>query len=107
MPKMSLAVSFTFKLQTGHETAYKVERVFKRTDAVKVKTSICRFIEMKEEQIVLADKANEVNRKIEEPAGLDDRRFYKGSRPAARKIRRISFLERSGAKADASAPVQP
>ena len=62
-----LAVSFTFKLQTGHETAYKVERVFKRTDAVKVKTSICRFIEMKEEQIVLADKANEVNRKIEIP----------------------------------------
>ncbi|MCI4128083.1 exonuclease subunit SbcC [Bacillus haynesii] len=65
-----LAVSFTFKLQTGHETAYKVERVFKRTDAVKVKTSICRFIEMKEEQIVLADKANEVNRKIEELLGL-------------------------------------
>ncbi|ASB90184.1 SMC family ATPase [Bacillus sonorensis] len=65
-----LAVSFTFKLQTGHETAYKVERVFKRTDATKVKTSICRFIEMKEEQIVLADKANEVNRKVEELLGL-------------------------------------
>ncbi|KKB73420.1 MULTISPECIES: exonuclease subunit SbcC [Bacillus] len=65
-----LAVSFTFKLQTGHETAYKVERVFKRTDDVKVKTSICRFIEMKEEQTVLADKASEVNRKVEELLGL-------------------------------------
>ncbi|MFN2747044.1 exonuclease subunit SbcC [Bacillus sp. z60-18] len=65
-----LAVSFTFKLQKNHETAYKVERVFKRTDPVKVKTTICRFIEMKEEQTVLADKANEVNRKVEELLGL-------------------------------------
>ncbi|MEC1261613.1 SMC family ATPase [Bacillus swezeyi] len=65
-----LSVSFTFKLQTGHETAYKVERVFKRTDETKVKTSICRFIEMKEQQTVLADKANDVNRKVEELLGL-------------------------------------
>ncbi|MDA7026037.1 SMC family ATPase [Bacillus sp. CLL-7-23] len=65
-----LAVSFTFKLQTGHETAYRVERVFKRTDDVKVKTSICRLIEINEERTVLADKANEVSRKVEELLGL-------------------------------------
>ncbi|NPC92128.1 SMC family ATPase [Bacillus sp. WMMC1349] len=65
-----LAVSFTFKLQTGHETAYRVERVFKRTDDVKVKTSICRLLEINEERTVLADKANEVSRKVEELLGL-------------------------------------
>ncbi|ASF28302.1 MULTISPECIES: exonuclease subunit SbcC [Bacillus amyloliquefaciens group] len=65
-----LAVSFTFALQSGHRVSYKVERVFKRTDETKVKTALCRLIEIKEEQTVLADKANEVNKKVEELLGL-------------------------------------
>ncbi|MCC2527113.1 SMC family ATPase [Bacillus halotolerans] len=66
----SLTVSFTFALQTNHQTSYKVERVFKRTDEMKVKTALCRFIEIKDEQTVLADKANEVNKRVEELLGL-------------------------------------
>lgn len=58
-----LAVSFTFALQSGHRVSYKVERVFKRTDETKVKTALCRLIEIKDEQTVLADKANEVNKR--------------------------------------------
>ncbi|WP_424161987.1 exonuclease subunit SbcC [Bacillus amyloliquefaciens] len=65
-----LAVSFTFALQSGHRVSYKVERVFKRTDETKVKTALCRLIKIKEEQTVLADKANEVNKKVEELLGL-------------------------------------
>ena len=64
-----LAVSFTFALQSGHRVSYKVERVFKRTDETKVKTALCRLIEIKDEQTVLADKANEVNKKVEELLG--------------------------------------
>ncbi|MEC1738824.1 SMC family ATPase [Bacillus mojavensis] len=66
----ALTVSFTFALQTNHQTSYKVERVFKRTDEMKVKTALCRFIEIKDEQTVLADKANEVNKRVEELLGL-------------------------------------
>ncbi|MGF7488836.1 exonuclease subunit SbcC [Bacillus velezensis] len=65
-----LAVSFTFALQSGHRVSYKVERAFKRTDETKVKTALCRLIEIKDEQTVLADKANEVNKKVEELLGL-------------------------------------
>ncbi|MED3000820.1 SMC family ATPase [Bacillus velezensis] len=65
-----LAVSFTFALQSGYRVSYKVERVFKRTDETKVKTALCRLIEIKDEQTVLADKANEVNKKVEELLGL-------------------------------------
>ncbi|WP_415749891.1 exonuclease subunit SbcC [Bacillus velezensis] len=65
-----LAVSFTFALQSGHRVSYKVERVFKRTDETKIKTALCRLIEIKDEQTVLADKANEVNKKVEELLGL-------------------------------------
>ncbi|MGF7533795.1 exonuclease subunit SbcC [Bacillus mexicanus] len=66
----TLSVSFTFALQANHQTSYKVERVFKRTDDMKVKTALCRFIEIKDEQTVLADKAGEVNKRVEELLGL-------------------------------------
>ncbi|MEK5082678.1 exonuclease subunit SbcC [Bacillus sp. FSL H8-0515] len=66
----TLSVSFTFALQTNHQIAYKVERVFKRTDEMKVKTALCRFIEIKDEHTVLADKASEVNKRVEELLGL-------------------------------------
>ncbi|MCY7916577.1 exonuclease subunit SbcC [Bacillus vallismortis] len=66
----TLSVSFTFALQTNHQISYKVERVFKRTDEMKVKTALCRFIEIKDEHTVLADKAGEVNKRVEELLGL-------------------------------------
>ncbi|MGA4922766.1 exonuclease subunit SbcC [Bacillus subtilis] len=66
----TLSVSFTFALQTNHQISYKVERVFKRTDEMKVKTALCRFIEIKDEHTVLADKASEVNKRVEELLGL-------------------------------------
>ncbi|WP_458110230.1 exonuclease subunit SbcC [Bacillus zhangzhouensis] len=65
-----LSVSFTFALQKEHHISYKVERAFKRADEMKVRTSLCRLIEISDTQTVLADKASEVNRKIEELLGL-------------------------------------
>ncbi|WP_353856181.1 exonuclease subunit SbcC [Bacillus sp. Bos-x628] len=65
-----LSVSFTFALQKEHKISYKVERAFKRADEMKVRTTLCRLIEISDTQTVLADKASEVNRKIEELLGL-------------------------------------
>ncbi len=65
-----LLVSFTFALQKEHHISYKVERAFKRADEMKVRTTLCRLIEIGDTQTVLADKASEVNRKIEELLGL-------------------------------------
>lgn len=65
-----LSVSFTFALQSTLDKSYKVERVFKRVDKTKVKTSLCRLIEIGTVQTVLADKAIEVNRQIESLLGL-------------------------------------
>ncbi|MGN7939288.1 AAA family ATPase [Metabacillus sp. 22489] len=67
----SLAVSFTFELENASsKKRYTVERGFKRTDDIKVKTSICRLIEAGEETVVLADKAADVNEKIHGLLGL-------------------------------------
>lgn len=66
-----LTVSFTFELENASvKKRYTVERVFKRTDEVRVKTSICRLIEVGEETIVLADKAVDVNDKVYGLLGL-------------------------------------
>lgn len=66
-----LSVSFTFELSNAEETKrYRVERTFKRTDDIRMKTAICRLVEVGEETVVLADKANEVNDKIHELLGL-------------------------------------
>ncbi|MFS0655994.1 AAA family ATPase [Bacillus sp. 179-C3.3 HS] len=66
-----LSVSFTFALQKEHHISYKVERVFKRADEMKVRTTLCRLIEINDTtQTVLADKASDVNRQIEELLGL-------------------------------------
>ncbi|WLR42902.1 SbcC/MukB-like Walker B domain-containing protein [Bacillus carboniphilus] len=66
-----LSVSFSFQLQNGDVTkSYKIERLFKRTDEVKVKSSMCRLIEEGYEQVVLADKTNEVNQKVQQLLGL-------------------------------------
>ncbi|MEC2077562.1 AAA family ATPase [Metabacillus fastidiosus] len=66
-----LSVSFTFALENAaNKKQYKVERVFKRVDELRVKTSICRLMELGEETVVLADKAGEVNEKIYSLLGL-------------------------------------
>ncbi|KKI93559.1 hypothetical protein WQ54_02820 [Bacillus sp. SA1-12] len=66
-----LTVSFTFELENASgKKQYTVERVFKRTDEIRVKTSICRLIEVGDETIVLADKAVDVNEKVYGLLGL-------------------------------------
>ncbi len=66
-----LSVSFTFELANAKSTKrYRIERKFKRTDDIRIKTSICRLMEEGDETVVLADKANEVNEKIHELLGL-------------------------------------
>jgi len=66
-----LTVSFTFELENASaRKRYIVERVFKRTDDIRVKTAICRLIEEGEEHVVLADKAVDVNEKIYGLLGL-------------------------------------
>ncbi|MRX73523.1 AAA family ATPase [Bacillus lacus] len=67
----SITVSFTFQLEKGSQkNLYKVERVFKRSDDMRVKTSICRLLDLQGETSVIADKANEVNEQIYQLLGL-------------------------------------
>jgi exonuclease SbcC len=66
-----IQVSFTFELGNAHgSTRYRVERSFKRTSDVNVRTATCRFLELTDETIVLADKNNDVNQKVQELLGL-------------------------------------
>ncbi|MFZ3589138.1 SbcC/MukB-like Walker B domain-containing protein [Bacillus sp. DJP31] len=66
-----LSVSFTFELLSASGIKhYTVERSFKRTDDIRLKTASCRLIEKAEETTVLADKSGEVNQKIQELLGL-------------------------------------
>ncbi|MBM7702640.1 AAA family ATPase [Metabacillus iocasae] len=66
-----LKVSFTFELKNAEsKQRYMVERTFKRSDDIRVKSSTSRFIEIGEETVVLADKTNEVNQAIQELLGL-------------------------------------
>ncbi|USK34733.1 AAA family ATPase [Bacillus sp. F19] len=67
----ALHVSFTFELENASSSRrYSVERMFKRTDEQRVKTSLCRIMEHTEESVVLADKAAEVNEKVYDLLGL-------------------------------------
>ncbi|MFT4414879.1 SbcC/MukB-like Walker B domain-containing protein [Fredinandcohnia humi] len=66
-----LHVSFTFELENAQGSKrYMIERSFKRQDELKVKSSVCRLIEVSEESVVLADKAREVDNHIEGLLGL-------------------------------------
>ena len=67
-----LEVSFLFELENSKgKQRFKVERTFKRTDDIRVKSGISRLTEVKEsEHIVIADKASEVNLAIQEILGL-------------------------------------
>lgn len=67
-----LEVSFLFELENAKgKQRFKVERTFKRTDDIRVKSGISRLTEVKEsEHIVIADKASDVNQAIQEILGL-------------------------------------
>uniref|UniRef100_UPI00056809B1 AAA family ATPase n=2 Tax=Paenibacillus ehimensis TaxID=79264 RepID=UPI00056809B1 len=67
-----LSVSFTFEL--GHALGvkrYRVDRQFKRGGDVSVLGSLCRLIQYRDDEaVVLADKAGEVNQRIQDILGL-------------------------------------
>ncbi|KOO50253.1 SbcC/MukB-like Walker B domain-containing protein [Priestia koreensis] len=66
-----LKVSFTFELENAsNKKRYKVERSFKRSDELRVKSATSRIVEVGEEQFVLADKTNEVNQHVQDLLGL-------------------------------------
>jgi exonuclease SbcC len=67
-----LEVSFLFELENANgKQRFKVERTFKRTDDIRVKSGISRLTEVKDDKhIVIADKASEVNHAIQEILGL-------------------------------------
>lgn len=66
-----LYVSFTFQLGHGKQRkTYEVERTFKRAGEVQIRSATCRLIEIGKERVVLADKTNDVNRKVENLLGL-------------------------------------
>ncbi|ADU30229.1 AAA family ATPase [Evansella cellulosilytica] len=67
----TLFVSFSFQLGHGKRTkSYEVERTFKRSGDITVRSSTCRFIDTTSERVVLADKTGDVNRQIEDLLGL-------------------------------------
>ncbi|EGL82913.1 SMC domain protein [Caldalkalibacillus thermarum TA2.A1] len=71
-----LAVSFTFELSNAQETKrYRVERSYRRSGDLSVKTAACRLVDVTAEPVVLADKTSEVNRKIGELLGLSSEDF--------------------------------
>lgn len=67
-----LEVSYVFELENAKgKQRFKVERTFKRTDDIRVKSGICRLSEIRdEEHLVIADKAGEVNLAVQEILGL-------------------------------------
>lgn len=70
----TLTVAFTFELAgAGGKERYRIERQLKRgSDGAAVSTSLCRLIELNEdgEGVVLADKARDVDAKVQEILGL-------------------------------------
>ncbi|WP_347550839.1 SMC family ATPase [Pseudalkalibacillus hwajinpoensis] len=64
----TLSVSFTFAL--GEKLRYQVERSYKRSGDVSIRSANSRLIEIGEEHTVLADKDRDVSQKIQEILGL-------------------------------------
>jgi exonuclease SbcC len=73
----ALAVSFEFELtNAGGPQRYRVERQFKRSADNSVAGTVCRLIERAEDgSVVLADKAGDVNARIQELLGLSMQDF--------------------------------
>ncbi|WP_028549218.1 AAA family ATPase [Paenibacillus sp. UNC451MF] len=73
----TLTVSFTFEL--GHASGaqrYRVDRQFKRGGEVSVNNTVSRLIHYQDgETVVLADKAGEVNTKVQDILGLSMQDF--------------------------------
>ncbi|BAU28622.1 exonuclease SbcC [Aneurinibacillus soli] len=67
-----LSVAFTFELRSAEGAArYRVERRYKRTDDVKLRTATCRFIKIEEDgEKVLAGKERDVTQCVEDVLGL-------------------------------------
>ncbi|WP_273834582.1 AAA family ATPase [Guptibacillus sedimenti] len=63
----TLTVSFTFALS---DLRYRVERTYKRSGDVSIRSANSRLIEIGEENTVLADKDRDVSQKIQEILGL-------------------------------------
>ncbi|MFD0870566.1 MULTISPECIES: AAA family ATPase [Paenibacillus] len=72
-----LSVSFVFELSySGGVKKYRVERQFKRGNELSVNNTISRLIEEANgEGVVLADKASEVNQRIQQILGLSMQDF--------------------------------
>ena len=66
-----IQVSFTFELRNASGThRYRIDRTFKRTGDITLKTTLCRLLHLTDEHIVLADKNNEVQQHIHDLLGL-------------------------------------
>lgn len=66
-----LAVSFTFELANAEGAKrYMVQRQFKRTGDMSLRTAMCRLLHVDAETTVLADKAQDVNEQVQELLGL-------------------------------------
>lgn len=72
--EQELSVSFTFELGRGGGTErYRVERSYKRSGDITVRTAACRLVQIHldtNEMTVLADKANEIQDRLQELIGL-------------------------------------
>jgi exonuclease SbcC len=66
-----LHVAFTFELQNAeNQCRYTIERSFKRSDEIRIKSATSRLIEEGDERVVLADKTNDVNQCVQDLLGL-------------------------------------
>ncbi|MDQ0255166.1 exonuclease SbcC [Evansella vedderi] len=67
----TLAVSFTFQLgHGGRAKRYEVERTFKRSGEANIRSATCRFIDITVTPEVIADKAGDVTKAVEDLLGL-------------------------------------
>ena len=64
----TLSVSFTFEL--GANLRYRVERSYKRSGDISIRSANSRLVELGDENTVLADKDRDVSQKIQEILGL-------------------------------------
>ncbi|WP_078576670.1 AAA family ATPase [Salipaludibacillus agaradhaerens] len=66
-----LAVSFTFSLgKHGVESIFKAERTFKRTKDNSLRQATARLIDLTNDSVVIADKAQDVTKEVEKLLGL-------------------------------------
>ncbi|UQZ86986.1 Nuclease SbcCD subunit C [Paenibacillus konkukensis] len=75
--EQTLSVSFTFELGHAPKTQrFRVDRQFKRSGDVSVNSTVSRLIRYQDEEtVVLADKAGEVNQRIQDILGLSMQDF--------------------------------